>query len=323
MRRAKPAKGRNTIRSRFLADATRELFERLGECERRVIRGSVVLRWDLGEGDGIVVARKSTDEAKDGETIGAQLGAVLRYCDEAGHKPRIVLAVLNLSGRTEFEDRHDFTEVFESFRRGEVSWVAYRGMDRLGRSMPSTTQFVHWLRRYGIGLHIAQLHKQVDLHNPFEVSLLWTLASGAELESAMSGERLLTALNGQMRDAGKGWARSGGFGFCRGDENFIVVNEEEWPYTILVHELYATRRALPDGRVQDEGRARGERLHGAHRPSLEADPESTRGPQRRVSGRARGLARAARHRCAPEGIARRPSAHRVQGRCRARGRRGG
>lgn len=244
VRRAKPAKGRNTIRSRFLADATRELFERLGECERRVVRGSVVLRWDLGEGDGIVVARKSTDEAKDGETIGAQLGAVLRYCDEAGHKPRIVLAVLNLSGRTEFEDRHDFTEVFESFRRGEVSWVAYRGMDRLGRSMPSTTQFVHWLRRYGIGLHIAQLHKAVDLHNPFEVSLLWTLASGAELESAMSGERLLTALNGQMRDAGKGWARSGGFGFCRGDENFIVVNEEEWPYTILVHELYATLRSI-------------------------------------------------------------------------------
>lgn len=213
VRRAKPAKGRNTIRKQFLAEATRELFERLGECERRIVRGAVLLRWDLGEGDGIVVARKSTDEAKDGETIGAQLGAVLKYCQEAGHKPRIVVAVLNLSGRTEFEDRHDFTEVFESYRQGQVSWVAYRGMDRLGRSMPTTTQFVHWLRRYGIGLHIAQLHKEVDLHNPFELSLLWTLASGAELESAMSGDRLLSALNGQMRDAGKGWARTGGFGF--------------------------------------------------------------------------------------------------------------
>ncbi len=37
VRRAGATRGRNTIRSRFLADATRELYERLGDFERRVV----------------------------------------------------------------------------------------------------------------------------------------------------------------------------------------------------------------------------------------------------------------------------------------------
>ena len=245
VRRAEPTRGRNTIRSQFLAEATRELYERLGDFERRVVSGSVVLRWDLGgEGDGIVVARKSTEEAKNGETIGAQLNAMLRYCDVAGHKPRIVVAVLNLSGRSHFDGRHDFAEVFEAFHRGEASWAVYRGMERLARSVPWTALFVHYLREYGIGLHIAQLHKEVDLHNPYEVAQLWVLAMAAELEAASSGERMLTALSAQMRDAGKGWSKSGGLGFTRDDENFIVVDEEEWPFIFLIHELYASARSV-------------------------------------------------------------------------------
>lgn len=134
VRRAKPAHARNTIRSRFLADATRELYDRLGTCERRVVKGSVILRWDLGEGDGIAVARKSTDETQGGETIGAQLDSVLRYCDAAQLKPRIVVAVLNLSGQAHFNDRHDFAEVFEAFSRGEITWVVYKDVDRIARS---------------------------------------------------------------------------------------------------------------------------------------------------------------------------------------------
>src|SRR4051812_45177361 len=43
VKRAKPASGRNTIRQRFLAEATRELYERLGEADRRVEDGSVIL----------------------------------------------------------------------------------------------------------------------------------------------------------------------------------------------------------------------------------------------------------------------------------------
>ena len=58
VRHAKPRSGRNTIRRRFLAEATRELYDRLGEAEERIVDGSVILRWDLGEGDGILVARK-------------------------------------------------------------------------------------------------------------------------------------------------------------------------------------------------------------------------------------------------------------------------
>jgi DNA invertase Pin-like site-specific DNA recombinase len=66
---------------------------------------------------------------------------------------------LNTSGRTHFGSRQDFGEVFEGFRRGQIEWVCYRGMDRLARSVTWTALFVHYLREYGIGLHIAQLNR--------------------------------------------------------------------------------------------------------------------------------------------------------------------
>ncbi|MCW3008207.1 MAG: hypothetical protein JWP17_2833, partial [Solirubrobacterales bacterium] len=75
VRRVKPAGAPNRIESRFLTDAAKELFQRLGKTERRVVNGSVVFRWDLGEGDGMIVARKSSDDNKSGETIGGQLDA--------------------------------------------------------------------------------------------------------------------------------------------------------------------------------------------------------------------------------------------------------
>jgi hypothetical protein len=103
VRRAQPDRGRNTIRSRFLAEETQELYDRLGEFERRVVGGSVILRWDLGEGDGMIVARKSTEDSRNGETIAAQLQPIVRYCDSEGHKPRIVVAVLSLSGRARYQ----------------------------------------------------------------------------------------------------------------------------------------------------------------------------------------------------------------------------
>jgi len=244
VRRAKPAHARNTIRSRFLADATRELYDRLGTCERRVVKGSVILRWDLGEGDGIAIARKSTDETQGGETIGAQLDSVLRYCDAAQLKPRIVVAVLNLSGQAHFNDRHDFAEVFEAFSRGEITWVVYKDVDRIARSIIWTGLLVYWLREYGIKLHVSQLNREIDLRAHQDLLQLWILAIGAEMEVANTAERTLTNLNRQMRNAGKGWGMSGGFGFTRDERNFIIVDDEEWPYVHLIQQLYAIVQSI-------------------------------------------------------------------------------
>jgi DNA invertase Pin-like site-specific DNA recombinase len=251
VRRARPSGTRNTIRARFLADSTRELYERLGDFERRVVNGAVVLRWDLGEGDGMAVARMSSAEIKGGETIGAQLDDMLRYCDRVGRKPRIVVAVLNLSGRVHFDDRHDFGEIFESFARGEISWVVYKDVDRIARAIVWTSLLVYWLTEYGIRLHVAQLNRELDLNNSHDLLQLWMLALGAEMEAAKIAERTLTGQSTQLRQAGKGWGASGGFGFTRDDHRFIIVDEEEWPYVLLIHELYASlqsyksvRRAL-------------------------------------------------------------------------------
>ncbi|MGI8801335.1 MAG: recombinase family protein [Solirubrobacteraceae bacterium] len=240
VRRAKPQAPRNRIESRFLTDATRELYDRLGPTKTRVVAGAKILRWDLGEGDGILVARKSSEESKSGETIGGQLDALLKYCDATRRKPRIVIALLNLSGRAQFESRLDFTEVFESFVRGEISWVVYRGLDRVARSVISTAEFVRYLQEYGIGLHIAQLNKEIDLLNHFELSQLWMGAVSAESEWAWNRDRWQTSLDREMRDGKRMWSGSGGFGFTRNAEGFVVVDNGEWAYVIIIHELYAT-----------------------------------------------------------------------------------
>ena len=239
VRRAKPAGARNTIRNRFLSEATQELYDRLGKFERRRVRGAVILRWDFDEGDGIVVARMSRDETTGGETIGAQLDAVLRYCDAAERKPRIVVAVLNLSGQAHFDDRHDFAEVFEAFTRGDISWVAYKDVDRIARSIIWTGLLVYWLKEYGIKLHVSQLNREIDLHSHQDLLQLWILALSAEMELAKTAERTLTNLNRQMRNAGKGWGKSGGFGFMRDEHKFIVVNDAEWDLVLIIHREYA------------------------------------------------------------------------------------
>ena len=245
VRGSKTPSRQNTIRSALLTDETRELFERLGETEQRVIDGSVILRWDLHEGNGMIVARMSSDEGRSGETIGGQIDAAMKYCEASGNKPRIVLAVLNLSGHTHFDGRHDFGEVFEACRRGEADWVVYRGIDRLARSLTWTTLFVHHLREFGMGLHVAQLHSAIDLHNPFALTQVWALAQAAEIEWASSTQRMQAALSRQMRDAGKGWSNSGGFGFTRDQRGFIIVEPREWAIVLLIHEMYDSCGSIP------------------------------------------------------------------------------
>lgn len=192
----------------------------------------------------MLVARKSSDETKSGETIGAQIDHLVRYCEASGHRPRIVMVVLNLSGRAHFEARHDFTDVFESFERGEIDWVVYRAMDRVARSMTWTALFVHYLREYGIGLHIAMLNSEIDLNNHYALSTVWVLAMTAEGEWAASGERMQTALSMQLRDAGKMWGSSGGFGFTRDSENFVVVDPTPWGVVKMIHEWYEKAGSL-------------------------------------------------------------------------------
>jgi len=250
MRRTKAPGSPNTIRLGLLTEETRGLFERLGETEPRFIDGSVMLRWDLGEGDGMIVARMSSDEGRSGETIGGQIDAAMKYCDASGNGPRIVLAVLNLSGQTHFDGRHDFGEVFESCRRGEASWVVYRGIDRLARSLTWTTLFVHHLREFGMGLHVAQLHSAIDLHNPFALTQIWALAIAAEIEWASSTQRMQAALSRQLRDAGKGWSNSGGIGFTRDDHGFITVEPGQWGVVLLVHEMYESCGSIPALRAE-------------------------------------------------------------------------
>ena len=237
--RAKPTRSRNRIDTSFLTKATRELFERLGEGERRDVEGTVILRWDLGKGDGIVVARMSSEETHGGETIGGQLAAMMEYCEARGMTPRIVMAVLNMSGQKHFESRHDFGEVFEAYFQGHASWVVYRDVGRIARAMEWLSLFVYYLRERDMHLHIVGLNTEFTLHDRSQLVTFWIHAAYAELDWWSTTQKLQTASARQLLDAGKGWSNSGPYGFKRDADGYVVVDDETWPTIHLVHLLCA------------------------------------------------------------------------------------
>lgn len=245
VKRAKPTRSRNRIETSFLTEATRELFERLGEGERSVIDGTVIFRWDLGKGDGIVVARKSSEETHGGETVGGQIAAMMEYCEKRGMTPRIVVAVLNMSGQKHFESRHDFGEVFEAHFQGHASWVVYRDVHRIARAMEWLSLFVYYLRERDMHLHIAGLSTEFTLHDRSQLVSFWIHAIYAELDWETTTKRLQTASARQLLDAGKGWSNSGGYGFTRDARGFVVVDDELWPNVHLVHLLCGQTRSYP------------------------------------------------------------------------------
>jgi DNA invertase Pin-like site-specific DNA recombinase len=243
VKRAKPTRSRNRIETSFLTEATRELFERLGEGERRVVDGTVIFRWDLGKGDGIVVARKSSEETHSGETVGGQIAAMMEYCEARGMTPRIVVAVLNMSGQKHFESRHDFGEVFEAHFQGHASWALYRDVHRIARAMEWLSLFVYYLRERDMHLHIAGLSTEFTLHDRSQLVSFWIHAIYAELDWETTTKRLQTASARQLLDAGKGWSNSGGYGFTRDARGYVVVDDELWPNVHLVHLLCGQTRS--------------------------------------------------------------------------------
>ena len=246
VKHAKPTRSRNRIDTSFLSEATRELFERLGEGERSTIDGTVILRWNRGEGDGIVVARMSSEETHDGETIGGQIAAMMEYCEARGMAPRIIVAVLNMSGQKHFESRHDFGEVFEAHFQGHASWVVYRDVHRVARAMEWLSLFVYYLRERDMNLHIVGLSTEFTLHDRTQLVSFWIHAIYAELDWETTTKRLQTTSARQLLDAGKGWSNSGPYGFKRDARGYVVVDDEVWPNIHLVHLLCGQTRSYED-----------------------------------------------------------------------------
>ncbi len=246
VKRAKPTRSRNRIDTSFLSEATRELFESLGEGERSTIDGTVILRWNRGEGDGIVVGRMSSEERHGGETIGGQIAAMMEYCEARGMAPRIIVAVLNMSGQKHFESRHDFGEVFEAHFQGHASWVVYRDVHRVARAMEWLSLFVYYLRERDMNLHIAGLSTEFTLHDRSQLVSFWIHAIYAELDWETTTKRLQTASTRQLLDAGKGWSNSGPYGFKRDARGYVVVDDEVWPHIHLVHLLCGQTRNYED-----------------------------------------------------------------------------
>ncbi len=246
------APGRRSAGRQFVTAAMRELLDRLRPAEERRVGGSVVLLWPKegpAEGDGIVVARMSSEDRKGLETIGAQIGTTLEYSDRKGLTPSRVVAVLNHSGTTHFDERLDFQYVFEAHRAGQAAWVVYRGLDRVARAMEWTAIFTHFVRTRGIELHLADHGRAFDLDDKNERLQIWVLAMVAEHWHASIVENTWTAHRRKI-ESGSGHGGSGGFGFTQerppGGAGFkrVVEVEEEFQIVQILFRAYLETRSV-------------------------------------------------------------------------------
>jgi DNA invertase Pin-like site-specific DNA recombinase len=145
----------------------------------------------VGEGTSVVgYARVSTSEqSESGLGLAAQREAIRAECDRRGWD--LVRTEEDvLSGRT--LNRPGLTRALEACRTGEVSGVVVAKLDRLSRSLVDFAALLE--RAQKEGWNVVALDLGVDLSTPSGEFLASVLASAAQWERRIIGQRTKDAL---------------------------------------------------------------------------------------------------------------------------------
>jgi DNA invertase Pin-like site-specific DNA recombinase len=145
----------------------------------------------MGSGDRVVgYVRVSTEEqGASGAGLGAQRKAIKDECDRRGWQlVRIEEDVL--SGRS--LNRPGLTQALDSCRTGEVSGVVVAKLDRLSRSLVDFAGLLAEAQKSGF--NVVALDLGVDLSTPAGEFLASVMASAAQWERRIIGQRTKDAL---------------------------------------------------------------------------------------------------------------------------------
>jgi DNA invertase Pin-like site-specific DNA recombinase len=145
----------------------------------------------VGRGDRLVgYARVSTEEqGASGAGLAAQRRAIKAECDRRGwHLLRVEEDIL--SGRT--LNRPGLTNALDACRSGEASGIVVAKLDRLSRSLVDFAALL--VEAQAKGFNVVALDLGVDLSTPAGEFLASVMASAAQWERRIIGQRTKEAL---------------------------------------------------------------------------------------------------------------------------------
>lgn len=162
------------VRPEAIAVVEEELAHVLGQRQK----GALVVAEIDPDGDGVVLARAARLDRP--EQLTPQIEFVLKAADEAGLRPKLIVASAGVSGAKPLEERPDLVAVLAALDQEGCTWVAVRDADRVARSIVTATQFLDELDRREASVYVgypARLIEKASLDRKIAFSLMIEMAA--------------------------------------------------------------------------------------------------------------------------------------------------
>lgn len=195
------------------------------------------------DGRGIlaaIYARTSSLNQRFNYSIDEQIRLCRERCRQRGWTVRYIYREDAVSAKN--TDRPKFMRMMERARERAFDVIVFWKLDRLCRSLADLVNTERMLRRWGVGLH--SVTEQIDTTTPVGRFNFRSLASVAELERDMIGERARMGLHALARK--HGWPNPWPpLGYNRDSEGCLKVNPDEASLVRRIFEIYLELKSMP------------------------------------------------------------------------------
>lgn len=237
-RAAARAKGklREEQRIESALSALEEDYERVrDERSKKGVRVTVFRSKRTPNGEATAVSRMSKADLKNGETAMSQLHPELAYAKRAGLEVSYIVVVTECSGGNAYWQRPDLNEVERLIAEGICRHVIWQDVTRMARERRTFLDHADLLEEHGIGLHIAQQSRRVNLDDFGDRMMLAIQVEFAVFERLLTRERTQRGIWDQMILSGKGYFPHPPYGFEFDDEGWLRPYEPEWRWVKAMH----------------------------------------------------------------------------------------
>lgn len=188
-----------------------------------------------------IYARTSSNSQRFGYSIDEQIRCCLEACEQMEWEPTFMFIDEAKSGRD--TDRPEFQLMLERARQGLFDVVIFWKLDRFCRSLVDLVKIESELQELGVGLH--SVTEFLDTTNPVGRFNFRNLASAAELESDMIGQRVKLGMYGLARE--HKWPNQfPPLGYSKRKDGKLEVDSRESRLVRHIFQLYIIERSMPE-----------------------------------------------------------------------------
>lgn len=133
----------------------------------------------------------TTEQAKEGYSLDAQLHVIKQWCDLYGHEIKRVYADEGISAK-DITHRPQIKQMLSDAKTGEFDLVAVWDLSRLSRKLADFINTFEYLRQYRVEL--ASITQAFDSSTPVGRMMMHIISSFAEYERECTSERVRLAM---------------------------------------------------------------------------------------------------------------------------------